>query len=67
MESAARLDVVAAIDECETDKDYVTRELLTDIITDSEEHIDFLETELALVDKVGLHNYLQSQSLPSPQ
>jgi len=61
LESAARLDVVAAIEHCETEKDYATRELLTDIITDSEEHIDFLETEIALADKVGLQNYLQSQ------
>ena len=50
-----------AIAYCESVGDYVTRELLEDILESEEEHIDWLETQLELVDQVGIHNYLQSQ------
>ncbi|MEA9393331.1 bacterioferritin [Acerihabitans sp. TG2] len=42
-------------------RDYVTRDLLIDILADEEHHIDFLETELDLIKLVGVQNYLQSQ------
>lgn len=46
---------------CENVKDYVSRDLMSKILASEEEHIDFLETELALMDRVGDKNYAQSQ------
>ncbi len=56
LESAARHTTL-----CETHKDYVSGELVVAILEDAEDHIDFLETEIGLLEKVGLKNYLQSQ------
>ena len=64
LEGNARKDLVAAIADCEIERDYVSRDLLTHILDDAEEHIDFLETELSLIESVGLPNYLQSQMNP---
>ena len=50
-----------AIKHCESVKDYVSRELLEDILESEEEHVDWLETQLELIDKVGMENYLQSK------
>ena len=61
LEYAARTDMIAAIAQFETVKDYVSRDMVSSILEDTEAHIDFLETELGLVEKVGLHNYLQTQ------
>jgi bacterioferritin len=61
LEVGARTDLIDGIHYCESVKDYVSREILEDILEDTEEHIDWLETQLDLVDKVGLQNYLQSQ------
>src|SRR5882757_5364376 len=53
-----------AIAYCEKVQDYVTRELLVEIQESEEEHIDFIETQLGLLEKVGLQNYQQSQMEP---
>ena len=49
------------ITTCEAEGDYVSRELAEAILADEEEHIDWLETQLELIERVGLNNYLQSQ------
>lgn len=60
IERKAHGDIKAAIAHCETSGDYGSREMLEDILEDQEEHIDWLETQLGLIDKVSLENYLQS-------
>lgn len=50
-----------AIEHAESVEDYVTRDLLKQILADEEEHLDFLETQLGLIERVGLKNYQQSQ------
>ncbi|HEY9459471.1 MAG TPA: bacterioferritin [Paralcaligenes sp.] len=61
LESAAQETVKEAMAYCESVRDFVSRDLFQDILADTEEHIDWLETNIELVDKVGLENYLQSQ------
>ena len=61
LEHIARTDLLAAIAHCEAVQDYVSRDLLRKILDDEEEHIDQLETELGLIEKVGIQNYLQTQ------
>ena len=51
-----------AIACCEQQSDYVTRELLEDILEGEEEHVDWLETQLGLIDTMGLENFVQFQS-----
>jgi bacterioferritin len=60
-ERSAQSTVKAGIAVCETARDYISREILERILEDTEEHIDYLETQLDLINKVGLQNYLQSQ------
>ena len=55
-----RETLIPGVKACEEAQDYVTRELLVAILSDTEEHIDFLETQLDLVKSLGEHNYLQS-------
>ena len=50
-----------AIAYCETVGDYVSRKLFTDILENEEEHVDWIETQLDLVERIGEQNYLQSQ------
>ena len=62
MELDAIPDLRAAIAYCEAHKDYVTRDLFDEILKSEEEHVDWLETQLELVEKLGVQNYLQSQT-----
>lgn len=61
LEQEGRSDYIAAIAHCEKVKDYVSRDLFQDILEEEEEHIDKIETELGLIDKVGIENYLLKQ------
>ena len=61
LELGAQQTVKDGIAACEAARDYVSRELFQHILDDTEEHIDWLETQKDLIDKIGLQNYLQSQ------
>ena len=61
LEMASHPVVQEAIAYCEKVGDYISRELLEDILENEEEHIDWLETQIELIEKVGLQNYLQEQ------
>ena len=61
LEKTSHATLKEAIAHCESVKDYVSREILDGILEDTEEHIDYLETQLELIEKVGIQNYLQSQ------
>jgi bacterioferritin len=64
LEQLGHPDLKAAIVHCEHVGDFVSRELLEDILESEEEHIDYLETQLSLLDRVGIQNYCQSQMKP---
>ena len=60
LEIAGRATLVPGVAQCEAAQDFVSREILVEIRSDTEEHIDFLETQIALVRTLGEANYLQS-------
>ena len=62
LERAARPPLQEAIAHCESVKDYISREILEDILESEEEHIDWLEMQIALIEKLGLQNWLQTQA-----
>ena len=61
LEHEAIPDLREAIAYCEEVQDYVSRHIFREILSSEEEHVDWLETQLALIEKVGLENYQQSQ------
>ena len=58
-------DLKLAITHCEMVKDYISRELFTDILESEEEHIDFLQTQMRLIEQMGIENYVQLQTKPN--
>ncbi|HYI64824.1 MAG TPA: bacterioferritin [Allosphingosinicella sp.] len=54
-----------AVAHCESVRDYVSRELFESILESEEAHIDFLETQFELIERMGLQNYIQLQSKPA--
>ena len=67
LEMTARNDTAAGITLFENEKDYVSRDIATKILIDSEEHVDFLERQLDLLRQLGIANYLQSAMGPMPK
>jgi bacterioferritin len=64
LEVVSRGHLLEAVAACERTRDFVSRKILRDILESEEEHIDWLETQLGLIEKVGLENYLQRQIEP---
>ena len=60
VEVGGREDLIRGVEAAEVAHDYVSRQIFKEILSDTEEHIDFLETQLSLVKSLGEQNYLQS-------
>ncbi len=62
LEMIAHKDLKEAVIHCDTVQDFTSRELFRSILDSEEEHIDWLETQLDMIDRMGLQNYIQLQS-----
>ena len=60
LELGGRKTLIDGIARCEAGADYISRQILTEILADTEEHIDFLEAQFKLIEQLGEPNYLQS-------
>jgi bacterioferritin len=67
LEYEAREQLRGAVAHCETVRDYVSREIFERILESEEEHIDFLETQFEMIERMGLQNYIQLQSKPAEE
>jgi bacterioferritin len=65
LEQQAMPQLREAIPYCEKVRDFVTRDLFSQILEGEEEHVDFIETQLELMEKIGVENYIQLQSQPA--
>jgi bacterioferritin len=65
LEQAALPALRDGIALCERESDYVSRKLLREILDSEEEHIDFLESQFDLIERMGIENYVQLQSSPA--
>lgn len=65
IEQVAIPDLRDAIAHCESVRDYVSRDLFAKILDNEEEHMDYIETQLGLIERIGLENYTQLQSKPN--
>jgi bacterioferritin len=65
LETRALPDLKMAITHCENIKDYVSRELFVDILESEEEHIDWLQTQIRLIEQMGIQNFVQLQTKPN--
>jgi bacterioferritin len=65
IETRSLPDLKMAIPHCENVKDFVSRELFVDILESEEEHIDWLQTQLRLIEQMGIENFVQLQTKPN--
>jgi bacterioferritin len=65
LESRSMPDLKMAIAHCESMRDFGSRELFTDILESEEEHIDWLQTQLRLIEQMGIQNFVQLQTKPN--
>ncbi|MCF2515671.1 bacterioferritin [Sphingomonas sp. G124] len=65
VEMEAEKQLKGAIAHCESVHDYPSRDLLSEILSNEEEHIDYLETQFEMIERMGLQNYIQLQSKPA--
>jgi bacterioferritin len=67
LEREALVQLKTAIAHCEVVQDYVSRELFVAILESEEEHVDFIETQFELIERMGSQNYIQLQSKPAEE
>jgi bacterioferritin len=67
LEREAVVQLRNAIEYCETKRDYVSRDLFADILQNEEEHVDTLETQFEMIERMGIQNYIQLQSKPTEE
>jgi bacterioferritin len=65
LEMEALVQLRGAIAHCEQVRDYVSRDLFADILRNEEEHVDTLERQFEMIERMGIQNYIQLQSKPA--